>query len=92
MHRQQMALVMHCCVQRSATNPGKFECAGSAAVLVLGAAGNVVLNSKFYEDTSGNILNEICECPCCRAVTAAVACKSAWQQRWREPYAALLAQ
>lgn len=24
-------------------------------------AGNVVLNSKFYEDTSGNILNEICE-------------------------------
>jgi len=21
-----------------------------------------VLNSKFYEDTSGNILNEICEC------------------------------
>jgi hypothetical protein len=34
-------------------------------VLALAAAGNVVLNSKFYEDTSGNILNEICECPCC---------------------------
>lgn len=24
-------------------------------------AGNVVLNDKFYRDTSGNILNEICE-------------------------------
>ena len=27
-------------------------------------AGNVVANSKFYQDESGNILNEICESSC----------------------------
>lgn len=41
-----------------------YKCADFASVLLLTAAGNVVLNSKFYEDTSGNILNEICECQC----------------------------
>lgn len=27
-----------------------------------GHAGTVVANKNFYKDTSGNILNEICEC------------------------------
>jgi hypothetical protein len=45
-------------------SPAKAFVAGADAGAAGGdatAAGNVVLNSRFFQDTSGNILNEICE-------------------------------
>jgi hypothetical protein len=46
----------------SATLDAAGSDAGAAAgVDGAAAAGNVVLNSRFFQDTSGNILNEICE-------------------------------